>query len=248
MIAGADKFASDSHCFGASRACDGGVTPPSGPISSRVWEDLNARSDEELIAALASGCHDSITVLFDRYSRLVFRVAERILHNDQEAEDVLQIVFFTVFRVADKFDAKRGSVKIWLLQYAYSQSLRRKHQLNSRHFYATEEIESVVSELAKRRTPGASDLSSVEAARLVHQALELVDEKQRRTIEMTYYEGLTANEIAERTGESVITVRHSLYRGLAKLRERLGTSSDPRSKTASRRSLFREGGVADARA
>lgn len=88
------------------------MSSPSGPISPRVWEDLNARPDEELIAALASGCHDAITVLFDRYSRLVFRVAERILHNDQEAEDVLQIVFLTVFhRGADRLVLR-------LVQYA----------------------------------------------------------------------------------------------------------------------------------
>jgi RNA polymerase sigma-70 factor (ECF subfamily) len=223
------------------------MTPPSGPISPGVWQDLNSRSDEELIAALASGCHDAITVLFDRYSRLVFRVAERILRNPQEAEEVLQIVFLTIFRMAAKFDPKRGGVKIWLLQYAYSQSLRRKHQLNSRYFYTTEDIESVISELSRRGSTGPSELSPQEAARLVHQALELIDEKQRRTIELTYYEGLSASEIAERTGESLTTVRHSLYRGLAKLRERLGSGGPKDPKTVTRRSPFREGGIADAR-
>jgi RNA polymerase sigma-70 factor (ECF subfamily) len=222
------------------------MTPLSGPISPSVWQDLNGRSDEELIAALASGCHDAITVLFDRYSRLVFRVAERILRNPEEAEDVLQLVFLTIFRMAAKFDPQRGGVKIWLLQYAYSQSLRRKHQLNSRYFYTTEDIESVISELSRRGSTGPS-LSPQEAARLAHQALELVDEKQRRTIELTYYEGLSAGEIAERTGESLTTVRHSLYRGLAKLRERLGSGGPKDPKTVTRSSPVREGGIADAR-
>jgi len=224
------------------------MTQPFGPMTSSAWQDLNARSDEELIAALASGCHDAITVLFDRYSRLVFRVAERILRNPEEAEEVLQIVFLTIFRMAAKFDPQRGGVKIWLLQYAYSQSLRRKHQLNSRCFYTTEEIDSVISELSKRGSTGPSELSPQEASRLVHQALEMIDEKQRRTIELTYYEGLTASEIAERTGESMIAVRHSLYRGLAKLREHLGPRGPKSPKAAARRSPFREGGIADVRA
>jgi RNA polymerase sigma-70 factor (ECF subfamily) len=200
------------------------------------------------MAALASGCHDAITVLFDRYSRLVFRVAERILRNPQEAEEVLQLVFITIFRMAAKFDPQRGGVKIWLLQYAYSQSLRRKHQLNSRHFYATEDIESVVSEVSKRTSPAPFELSPQEASRLVRQALDLIDDKQRRTIELTYYEGLTAPEIAERTGDSLVVVRHSLYRGLAKLRERLGPDRPKGPKPVERRSPFREGGIADARA
>jgi RNA polymerase sigma-70 factor (ECF subfamily) len=223
------------------------MTPPSRPISPGVWQDLNGRSDEDLIGALASGCHDAITVLFDRYSRLVFRVAERILRNSEEAEEVLQVVFLTIFRMAAKFDPQRGGVKIWLLQYAYSQSLRRKHQLNSRHFYTTEDIESVISELSRRGSSGPSALSPQESARLVNQALELIDEKQRRTIELTYYEGLSANEIADRTGESLTTVRHSLYRGLAKLRERLGSRGSEGPKSVTRRSPFREGGIADAR-
>jgi RNA polymerase sigma-70 factor (ECF subfamily) len=223
------------------------MTPPSRPISPGVWQDLNGRSDEDLIGALASGCHDAITVLFDRYSRLVFRVAERILRNSEEAEEVLQVVFLTIFRMAAKFDPQRGGVKIWLLQYAYSQSLRRKHQLNSRHFYTTEDIESVISELSRRGSSGPSALSPQESARLVNQALELIDEKQRRTIELTYYEGLSANEIADRTGESLTTVRHSLYRGLAKLRERLGSRDSEGPKSVTRRSPFREGGIADAR-
>jgi RNA polymerase sigma-70 factor, ECF subfamily len=223
------------------------MTPPSGPVNLGVWQDLNGRRDEELIVALASGCQDAITVLFDRYSRLVFRVAERILRNPQEAEEVLQIVFLTIFRMAAKFDPQRGGVKIWLLQYAYSQSLRRKHQLNSRYFYTTEDIDSVVSELARRGPTGPTELSPQEATRLVHQALQLVDEKQRRTIELTYYEGLSASEIAERTGESLTFVRHSLYRGLAKMRERLGSGRPLGSKTVTGRSPFREGGIADAR-
>jgi RNA polymerase sigma-70 factor (ECF subfamily) len=150
--------------------------------------------------------------------------------------------------MAAKFDPRRGGVKIWLLQCAYSQSLRRKHQLNSRYFYTTEEIESVASEVSKRRSPGPAELSPQEASRLVRQALDLIDEKQRRTIELTYYEGLTAAEIAERTGESLIAVRHSLYRGLAKLRERLGPDNPKAPKTVSRQSPVHEGGTVDARA
>jgi RNA polymerase sigma-70 factor, ECF subfamily len=109
------------------------ILPP-GQISLRAWEKLHRETDEELVAALVSGCHDAITVLFDRYSRLVFRVAERILRDPGEAEELLQIVFLSVFQSAGKFDRERGSVRVWLLQHAYHRSLRRRHQLGSRHF------------------------------------------------------------------------------------------------------------------
>src|SRR5215472_801026 len=175
------------------------MTLPPEPATPDVSQDLNGLGDEDLIAALASGCPDAITVLFDRYSRVVFPSPERILRNPQEAEEVRQIVFLTVFRMAGKFDRERGWVKIWLRQYAYSQSLRRKHQWNARHFYTTEEIDSVMSELAKCDSRAPSELSPEESKRLIRDALELVDEKQKRPIELTYYEGLTASEVAERT-------------------------------------------------
>ena len=157
-----------------------------------------------------SGCHDAITVLFDRYSGLIFRVAERILRDRSEAEEVLQTVFISVFQTASKFDPARGSVRVWLLQHAYHGSLRRKRQLEARHFYTAEEINTVVSEISRHSPRRTLNLSPPEATQLVSQSLMLVEEHQRRAIELTYFEGLTAEEIAARTGESVIVVRHNL--------------------------------------
>jgi RNA polymerase sigma-70 factor, ECF subfamily len=57
-----------------------------------------------------------------------------------------------------------------------------------------------------------------ELACLVEQVLTTLHRRQRKVIELTYFEGLTAEEIAKKTGDSVSSVRHDLYRGLAKLR------------------------------
>jgi RNA polymerase sigma-70 factor (ECF subfamily) len=57
---------------------------------------------------------------------------------------------------------------------------------------------------------------------LVEQILSHLQPRQRRTIELVYYEGLTADEVSLRTGETVRVVRHNLYRGLEKLRKALG--------------------------
>lgn len=224
------------------------MTLPPGQISKHEWLNLSRQTDEELLVAIVVGNHDAIAILFDRFARLVFRVAERILHDAGEAEEILQIVFLDVFQSAGKFDPMRGSVRIWLLQYAYHRSIRRKQQLESRHFYDAEQFDSVVSEIVQHSPRRNLNLSPEETSRLINESLALIDERQRRTIEMTYFEGFTADEIAERTGESVIGVRHNLYRGLAKLREHL-LPQTPKSQTKVRQeSPFREGGIADARA
>ena len=224
------------------------MTLLAGSISQRRGLKLGRRTDEELVAAIVTGDHDAITILFDRYARLVFRVAERILRDAGEAEEILQTVFLDVFQAAVKFDATRGSVRIWVLQYAYHRSIRRKRQLESRHFYTAEEIESVVSEIAQRSPRRVFNLSPQEMGRLVNESLLLIDERQRKTIELTYFEGLTAIEIAERTGESVIAVRHNLYRGLSKLREHLGPRAVKSKQIVEPETRTREGEIADARA
>jgi RNA polymerase sigma-70 factor, ECF subfamily len=224
------------------------MTLPPGRISKRAWLKLSHQTDEELVVAIVAGEHDAITILFDRFARLVFRVAERILRDASEAEEVLQTVFLDVFQSAGKFDPTRGSVRIWLLQYAYHRSIRRKQQLESRHFYDAEQIDSVVSEIVQHIPRRSFNMSPEEISRVINESLALIDERQRRTIEMTYFEGFTADEISERTGESVIAVRHNLYRGLAKLREHLQPETAKRQATVKQESPFREGEIADARA
>ncbi len=100
---------------------------------------------------------------------------------------------------------------------AYCRTVNRWRQLQASHYYDSANIEDVLPEIlqaAQQRFP----FHRAEAVCLVEQALEMIQPRQRRTIELIYYEGLTAEEVAERTGESTPAVRHNLYRGLAKLR------------------------------
>jgi RNA polymerase sigma-70 factor (ECF subfamily) len=68
------------------------------------------------------------------------------------------------------------------------------------------------------------------ASMLLKKALSHLQPRQQRTIELTYYEGLTADEIAARTGETVRVVRHNLYRGLERLRLQLRPATDATGK------------------
>ena len=95
---------------------------------------MNQPSDEELVAGMRSGNADALSLLFDRYYRLVFDVARRVLRDHGEAEDLMQEVFIEVFRKANLYDPTRGSVRTWLLQYAYHRSFNRRKYLSLRSF------------------------------------------------------------------------------------------------------------------
>jgi RNA polymerase sigma-70 factor, ECF subfamily len=197
---------------------------------------LRLRSDEDLVSDLLADEPDALTVLFQRHSAVVFQIARRILRNDSDAEDAVQQVFLDLFRAAGQFDPDKGSFKSWLLMFAYHRTFNSRRQLRAHGFYASDSVEDLPQELiqgASRHLPFAS----AEVVVLVEQVLKLIQPRQRRAIELTYYEGLTAEQASAVTGESVRVVRHNLYRGLERLRAVLCSRPPRQSKTAeSRRS------------
>jgi RNA polymerase sigma-70 factor (ECF subfamily) len=178
------------------------------------WRLLNGQSDEELVRILIGGEEDALAVLFDRYHRLVYSVALRIVHDPGEAEEVVQTVFLDVYRALANFDPKKGILKVWLLQYAYHRALHRKRHLAANRYYKWVDLAEAAGEPALSWSP--NDVAEV--ARLTEELLSRLSPRRREILELTYFEGLTADEVAIQLHESVNVVRHELYRALASLR------------------------------
>ena len=174
--------------------------------------ELKLLTDEQLMVQLQVGANDALAVLFERYHRLVFSIALKIVRDNGEAEDVTQNVFLEIYRSVAQFDPAKGNLKGWLLQY-----INRKKHLSSRNFYHQESIEDLdpfsYGEFftSARYAPG-------ELQRLLQQGLASLGEPQKKVIELASYEGLSMKEIADKTGDSLSNVRHHYYRGLQKLR------------------------------
>ena len=184
-------------------------------------------SDAELVRYLSSGNDDAMAVLVERYHRLVFSVAVRIVKDESEAEEVGQIVFLDIFRNAAQFDPSRGTLKVWVLQHAYSRSENHRRHLKRRQFYSTLELEEVEPVNWSDRSIWTNGFSPGEASRLVEQALGCLNSMQRQVVELVFFEGLTFFEAAERTRNTFESVRHHYYRGLVKLREFIQSSRFP---------------------
>jgi RNA polymerase sigma-70 factor, ECF subfamily len=169
------------------------------------------------MASLKAGCHEALAVLFDRYHRLVLSIALKIVRDRGEAEDVMQSVFLGVFRSVAQFDPARSTTKVWLMQCAYHRAISSSQYLNRRGFYRREDVEEFVETLRQDDfLPGK--FTATELGILVKKGLGSLSSAQRRVIEMAVYEGHSMKEIAEKTGESLLNVRHYYYRGLKKLR------------------------------
>jgi len=183
------------------------------------FEHLSRLPDTELMMLLRSGHNDALAVFFDRYHRLILNVAHKILRDLEEAEDVMQSVFLEIYKVASQFDASRGSVKVWLLQYAYHRSMNRRAYLKLRGFYDREPAVGrapVAEKFSSRAAKGT--LSDSEVRYLARESLETLNHSQRSVLQMAYFEDLPFKEIARRTGDSLASVRHHYYRALRRLR------------------------------
>jgi RNA polymerase sigma-70 factor, ECF subfamily len=183
-------------------------------------------SDEDVMERLCQGHPEALPILFERYHRLVLKIALRILRDAGEAEDLMQDVFFEIFRKASQFDPAKGTVKTWIFQYAYHRSLSRRQYLALRNFYDRQRIaETEVAESISRNIVERG-LTIPEWRHVILQGLATLTEKQRTTLELTCFQGLLLTEVAERTRESLGNVRHHYYRGLEALRKFIQTKRD----------------------
>ena len=172
-------------------------------------------TDAELIRDICEDKAGALERLFQRYVRLVHGIAHRILNDRAEAEDVTQEVFLEIYRKAHLDTAERGSFRVWLLQYVYHRTLRRKAMLRRRAAYHGEPIEI----LDERPADPPHRLTRDECRWVLRTGLAQLPTKQRATLELTCFEDLPLREVAERLGVSVGCTRHYYYRGLARLQQ-----------------------------
>src|SRR5918997_4686415 len=88
-----------------------------------AYPELVQLSDADLIGRAADGDARALEVLYDRYSRVVYSFALRIVGDQQTAEEVLQEVFFRAWQQGGSFRASRGSFVTWLLSVTHNMAI-----------------------------------------------------------------------------------------------------------------------------
>ena len=170
-----------------------------------------AGEDASLLAELQTGNQPAMATLYDRYSRLVYSVALRVLREPAAAEDVLQEVFMQLWRNPDSFTAARGSLGGWLAVVARNRSidvLRRRRTATS-----VDDLPLVapgnLADEAERNT-------LMQRART---SIQQLPRDQRKMLEMAFFDGLTHSEIAEMTGDPLGTVKTRIRTALLSVRK-----------------------------
>ena len=207
-----------------SSPAKGGTDVPDGP------------DDRTLMARVVARDELALEDLYARYGRACYGLARRILVDEQLAQDVVQEVFLTVWRDADRFDASRGGFSSWLLSMTHHKavdSVRREENLRKRR---------TTSELLEERPvdgPGVHDeVWSTVRGEQVRAALQTLPDVQKEVLTLAYFGGYTQREIAGITKTPLGTVKtrmlagmHRLKAGLEGIQNSFPDSPDARTAT-----------------
>ncbi|HVL42875.1 MAG TPA: sigma-70 family RNA polymerase sigma factor [Brevundimonas sp.] len=185
---------------------------------------MPSSADEQraaLTAALqrvASGDRRALEEVYRRTSGKLFGVVLRILPDRQEAEDVLQDVYLTVWRKADKFDADRASPITWLAALARNRAIDRIRSRGGRVFVSDE---AVATRPDAGPLPG-DELEAGEAADRIHTCLDQLEPERADVVRQAFFGGMTYDALANRVGVPLGTMKSWMRRSLLRLRDCLG--------------------------
>jgi len=174
--------------------------------------------DDQLVDALARQDLGALETLYDRYGKVAFSLAYRIVGERGAAEDVVQDAFLSVWRQAKSYKRDRGSPKTWLMAIVHHRSIDKLRAHASAG--STVPIDDVHEELGE--APGVwQQVWSNMRGDSVRSALEKLPVEQKKSIELAYFSGYSQSEIAELMDVPLGTVKGRMRIGLQKLKAML---------------------------
>jgi RNA polymerase sigma-70 factor (ECF subfamily) len=175
--------------------------------------------DAAIVLRIANGDETALAALYDRWVQTVYSLAMQLLHNADEAEDIVEETFWHAWQRASTYNATRGTVRAWLLTIGRSHALDR---LRSRRRHRNDtplEPENVLA-LAADLDP-LLDAEGAERRTFVLNALQELPPEQSRVVELAYFHGLSQTEVAEHLGEQIGAIKTRMQLGMHELRDKL---------------------------
>jgi RNA polymerase sigma factor (sigma-70 family) len=185
-------------------------------------------SDVALVQLVAEGDPRALEQLYDRYSRPAYALARRITGEAAFAEEVVQEVFFALWRDPSKYDQARGGFASWLLATTHHKSVdtvRREQTLRNRRAQAADEAEWYTSAVADAPAVEDEVWMGLRGER-VRTALRELPAAQREALTLAYFGGYTQREIAILTDAPLGTVKTRMLAGMRRLRDLLDGVTD----------------------
>jgi RNA polymerase sigma-70 factor (ECF subfamily) len=191
------------------------ATPLGSPDSPPV-------GDEHLMIGIQERRPEALEELYDRYSGILKSLIMGVIHNDAEADDLLQEIFMEIWNQAAHYSAQKGKPLGWIVTLTRRRSIDR---LRKKQAYARAE-ERLQNETEQQpdawvHNSTEDDIEMSDTRRLILGVLGNLPIAQREAIDLAFYHGMSQREIAAKTGIPLGTIKTRLELGLKKISEAL---------------------------
>jgi RNA polymerase sigma-70 factor (ECF subfamily) len=187
------------------------------------YDTAEPASDESLMAAITDHQPEALGEFYSRHGNRIKSVIGNVVHEEGEADDVLQEILIQIWREADRYSPKAGKLLGWVVTLARRRAIDRLRRKQA-YCRAKERYEAQLD-----RQPTTSpqpcgfddDVERSDLRRFLHRRLNNLPRYQRQAIELSFFTGMSHREIAAATRAPLGTVKTRLELGLQKLTQSL---------------------------
>src|SRR6478752_10762216 len=161
---------------------------------------------------------EALSQLYDRYSGIIKALILRVVHNEAEADDLLQEIFMEIWNQAKNFSAQKGKPLGWMVTLARRRAIDglRKKQAYAR---AEERLQAETEQQPDAWVNNAteSEIAMGDTRQLIRQVIDSLPPPQQQAVELAFFRGMSQREIAANTNTPLGTVKTRLELGLKKI-------------------------------
>ncbi len=175
--------------------------------------------DEELIQSFKDGNNRSFEIIYEKYKRSLLKLIWYYVNNKEDAEDMLQAIFYKVLKNINRYNASKGAkFKTWLYRISINtcKDFLRTHKNNVQIDF----IENI---------PSDSEVTLIEEKLLIERIRKEIFSlpiKYREVIVMVYFEGIQYNEVADILKKPIGTIKSRINYGIKLLKNKLGVKNE----------------------
>jgi RNA polymerase sigma-70 factor (ECF subfamily) len=169
-------------------------------------------NDAPLIAAVQQGDQQALGALYDAYSAALYGIILRVVEKEELAQEVLQDTFVKIWRSAGGYDVAKGRPFTWMMNIARNTAIDMLRSSAVKHAGSIRNIDDHVYHL------GHDDLRERLDRADVRDGVTDLKQEHRELIDLAYYQGFSQQEIADRLGLPLGTVKSRTRSALLELR------------------------------
>jgi RNA polymerase sigma-70 factor, ECF subfamily len=179
-------------------------------------------SDEALMEAITAQRPEALTEFYSRHGGRLKSVIGNVVHEEGDADDVLQDILLQIWHEADHYSPKAGKLLGWVVTLARRRAIDRLRRKQAYCRAKERYQEHVIEAPARTDNPSSNnEISRSDLRRFLHGRLNVLPDPQREALELAFFAGMSHREIAAVTRAPLGTVKTRLELGLQKLTQSL---------------------------